>query len=235
MDHPTPTKTGSASSKPVERIFFPAHVPYYAQVASPDWAEAVFDRGLDPSGDLRWPEWDACDAQEYAAWCPRACGAVCVKMCVEALGGPVIPVMGWIRQGLALDGYEIKTSPEGVVTEIGWKHAALVQLIDSSGLHAAALPMDLSSIPIQLSNSRLIVASVSYEIGTDRPVTHRGGHLVVVTGAELREDRLRFLYVNNPSGRTPALRECARIPISRFSQAYSGRVIAVSDRPFRPA
>ncbi len=233
MDNQSSSKN-TVSPRAIERINFPSPVPFYAQTASPEWVEAVFDRGADPAGDPKWQEWDCRDAQEYAYWCPRACGPVCVKMCVEAFGRPVLPVMAWVRQGLALDGYQIQTSPDGRSSDVGWKHSALAQMIILNWLYAVACPMEVGEFLAQLSNHRLIITSVSYEIGTDRPITHSGGHLVVVTGAEFEGGVLNNLYIHNPSGRTPALRENARIPAQRFSEAYSGRSIVVSDRPFEP-
>jgi hypothetical protein len=221
----------SAKGPPVERIRYPFHIPYYAQVASPEWAEAVFDCGADPRGDPRWTEWAARDPEEYAHWCSRACGPVCVKMCVESMGGAVKPVMAWVRQGLVLEGYEVKPGADGQPVEIGWKHATLAGLIASAGFYAR--PMRIANLEMveHLSAGHLLIASVSYEIGTLRPVTQRGGHLVVVTGVDRQDGETTHFILHNPSGRTPALRENAAVPAGRFFQAYAGRAIVVSERP----
>jgi hypothetical protein len=220
----------SATGLSVERM----QVPYYAQVASPEWAEAVFDRGADPRGDPRWSEWAARDPEEYAYWCPRACGPVCVKMCVEALGGPVKPVMDWVRQGLEMDGYEVKIGADGQPVETGWKHKALAELIISNSYYARPLRIAKSEMALHLSMRVLVIASVSYELGTDRPVTQRGGHLVVVTGAEIdpQSGEIVSVYLHNPSGRTPALREDARISAERFFSGFSGRGIVVTGEAY---
>jgi hypothetical protein len=213
------------------QIRLPFTVPYYAQTASPEWAEAVFERGADPAMDPRWEEWGAADRAEYAAWCGRACGAVCVKMCVEALGGPRLPVMEWVRRGLALDGYATQTGPDGSRVEIGWVHAALVSLIESAGVYAAALRCEPADLCRFAAAGRPAIASVSYELGTALTVTRRGGHLVVVSGADLVHGQPGAYFVHNPSGRTPELRENARIDALRFSEAFSGRAIVVSRQP----
>lgn len=231
MEQANPSSGKTTNRSKLEKIRFPARIPYYAQVASPEWAGAVFDTGVDPGGDPRWAEWQARDAQEYAHWCSRACGAVCVKMCVEAFGGPVRPVMGWIREGMGLDGYEVKIGADGQAVEVGWKHAGLVALIAGVGLYARSMRIAIREIPAQLNQGRLIIASVSYELGTDREVTRRGGHLVVVTGAEVQGGHVTSISIHNPSGRTEELRENARIPARRFAQAYTGRGIIVSANP----
>jgi hypothetical protein len=230
MKHQGIPTTNSAKCPPVERIRLPFCVPYYAQVASPEWAERVFDRGVNPRGDPRWSEWAARDPDEYAYWCPRACGPVCVKMCVEALGGVVKPVMGWVRQGLDLDGYEIRQDVDGQPAEIGWRHAALAEIIASSGCFAQPMRIANGEILEHIYAGQMLIASVSYEIGTERPVTRRGGHLVVITGADIQAGETVHIVVQNPSGRRPELRENAMIPAGRFFQAYAGRAIVVSDR-----
>jgi hypothetical protein len=231
MDHQDISQNNPAKCPPVERIGLPFKVPYYAQVASPEWAEAVFDRGVDPRGEPHWGEWAACDPEEYAYWCPRACGPVCVKMCIEAMGGVVKPVMGWVRQGLEQDGYEIRQGMDGQPVEVGWRHAALAGLIASSGFFAQFMRIANDKILEYISAGQMLIASVSFEIGTQRPVTRQGGHLVVVTGADTQAGETVNFLIHNPSGRTQDLRENALIPAERFSQAYSGRAIVVSDRP----
>jgi hypothetical protein len=83
----------------LEIVRLPYPVPYYAQVASLELAEAIFNQGMDPAQDPRWAESGADTPQEYAYWVERACGVACLKMCVEALGGPVRSLVDWGRWG----------------------------------------------------------------------------------------------------------------------------------------
>ncbi|MBV5330914.1 hypothetical protein JZU69_00485 [bacterium] len=78
-----------------ETIRLPYPVPYYAQIASPELAESIFVQGMDPIHDPRWAESGAETPQEYAYWVERACGVACLKMCVEAVGGPTRPLVEW--------------------------------------------------------------------------------------------------------------------------------------------
>jgi len=212
----------------VTRIRLPYPVPYYPQVASPDLISAFFDERRDLATDPRWAESGALDPEEYALWAPRACGMACVKMVVEALGGPRRSIMDWVRLGTARSGYLIKqagaSEPE---EELGWSHQVLAELVRESGLSAEAGAYTPEQILEHLRAGRMSIASVSYELGTDRRITRRGGHLVVVTGANASGKVPLVFTIDNPSGRTDKLRENAKIPIHRFRRAYSGRAIVV--------
>ncbi len=210
----------------VVQVRLPYPVPYYAQVASPDLISAFFDEGRDLATDPRWAESGAQDPEEYALWAPRACGMACIKMVVEALGGPVRMLMDWVRLGTARSGYLLKKSgSSGPVVELGWSHATLAGLVRESGFSAETGTLTPEKILASLGKDRLVIASVSYELGTDRPITRKGGHLVVLTGASRSGFVPLTFLVHNPSGRTEDLRKYARIPIHRFRRAYAGRAI----------
>ncbi len=211
-----------------EALRLPYAVPYYAQVASPELASAIFVEGFDPARDPRWAESGAESPREYAWWVERACGVACLKMCVEALGGPRRSLVAWGRLGLEQGGYLVRTAPDGSQHEVGWVHGALAKLARAEGLHAQARAASLDDIAAELRRGRLVIASVSYEAGDDRlPITHRGGHLMVVVGAELSAGRPSAFWVNNPSGRRAELQAGARLGVERFAQAYSGRIIVI--------
>jgi hypothetical protein len=212
----------------MEWISLPYMVPYYAQVASPELATAIFIEGMDPVLDPRWAETGAETPAEYAYWVERACGVACLKMAVEALGGPVCSLVGWARLGLEQGGYLVRQEPDGSQREVGWVHAALAQMARDAGVQAEARAASLNEIVGELRRGRLVIASVSYEAGDDRlSITRQGGHLMVVRGAGLEDGRLKCLIVNNPSGRRAELQAGARLPAERFAEAYSGRVIVM--------
>jgi hypothetical protein len=210
-------------------IRLPYPVPYYAQVASPNLARAIFDEGLDARLDPRWRETGAETAEEYAYWSGRACGPACVKMCVEALGGESLSLMDWVRAGLSRGGYRIEKDSQGNPVEVGWLHRALAELVRSAGFQATPQPVTLDEFPRYLQENCLLIASVTYEIGqVAAPITHKGGHLVVVVGANLRGVVLEQIFVNNPSGRSEELRANACISAGRFQEGYSGRCIVIT-------
>jgi hypothetical protein len=136
--------------------------------------------------------------------------------------------MDWVRAGLECGGYLIQHDSNGGVIERGWVHSALAKLIRQQGFEAEPRALALDEFPARLLAQNLIIASVSFQVGTDLPITRKGGHLVVVTGADRSEGRLERLYVHNPSGRTAGMRVDAPIPAARFEAGYSGRVILVS-------
>jgi len=212
----------------MDTIRLPFSVPYYAQIASPELAEEIFTRGMDPVLDGRWAESGAATPQEYAYWVERACGVACLKMCVEALGGPRRTLLEWARMGVKRGGYLIRTDENGAAHEVGWVHSALAAMAADSGLQARAVAASLKEIAGYVREEKLVIASVSYEAGDDRlPITRKGGHLMVVVGADCTQDGPLAFYVNNPSGRRASLQAGARLPVERFGQAYSGRVIVV--------
>ncbi len=213
---------------PLTRIRLPFRVPYYAQVASPDWISRFFDDGVDPEQDPRWAESGAETSLEYAYWASRACGMACVKMVIEAFGGPSRSLMDWVRLGVKKNGYRIKTGSDGAARELGWSHETLKAMLDDCGLSAVCRKATIGELITSLLQNRLAIASVSYELGTHKPVTLCAGHLVVVTGADCQDETAVSIRIHNPSGRTRALREEAAIPAQRFAQAFSGRVILCS-------
>lgn len=212
----------------LETIRLPYPVPYYAQVASPELAESIFVHGMDPVKDPRWSESGAETPEEYAYWVERACGVACLKMCVEALGGPIRSLVDWAHLGVERGGYLVRQDAEGNPHEVGWIHSALTELARENGLTAEFHPASLEDILTFLRQGRIVIVSVSYEAGDDRlPITKQGGHLMVVIGAECMDGHPRAFYVNNPSGRRTELQAGARLSLERFAAAYSGRVIVI--------
>lgn len=212
----------------LEVIRLPYIVPYYAQIASPELAESIFVHGMDPIQDPRWAETGAETPGEYAYWVDRACGVACLKMCVEALGGPMRSLVDWARLGLERGGYLIHHNEDGSAHEVGWVHSVLAEMAQESGLTAKFHAASTEEILAYLRQGNMVIASVSYEAGDDRlPITKQGGHLMVVIGAECVDGRPYAFYVNNPSGRRPELQAGARLTLKRFAAAYSGRVIVV--------
>ncbi len=204
----------------------PYPVPYYAQIASPELAEAIFVQGFDPVLDPRWAESGAETPEEYAYWVERACGVACLKMCVEALGGEKISLMDWIRIGLEQGGYLVRYDESGASYEVGWVHSVLATMARTRGIRSEARAASLDDIISLLRQKNVVIASISYEAGDDHlSITKKGGHLAVVIGVEYDECGPLAFLINNPSGRRIELQAGARIPMERFAQAYSGRVI----------
>jgi hypothetical protein len=211
----------------LNEISLPYIVPYYSQVATPELAFQIFSHELSPWSDPNWGETGAETQEEYAYWVERSCGIACVKMCVEALGGPRLSMMDWIRRALAIGGYLEKVE-NGTRVELGWIHQALADLIEGEDISAYPAAATLDEISAHLQQQRLLIASVSYQLGTYEAITRKGGHLVVVKGAWCSLDTPAVphgLVIHNPSGRYLELQMDACIPADRFRAAYSGRVV----------
>jgi len=208
-----------------ETILFYPSAPYYSQIEDFEQIGDYLDRGKEFVNDPHWRKSGGPNKEAYAHWAARSCGVVCVKTCCETFGGPVLPLHQWIQAGLNLNGYLVKENDSGEAQEIGWKHAALAELLRQNGFSANPQSADLDDIAEALRYKKVVIASVSFEIGTNRPITGVGGHLVTILGAVLNESQIDHLILHNPSGRTPALREFARISKKRFNQAFSHRVI----------
>lgn len=152
---------------------------------------------------------------------------VCLKMAVEALGGPVRPLMAWIREGLARGAYKIRKYVTGEREEIGWVHDGLIAMMREQGLSADRGTGTVSDIQAALREDKLVIASVTYELGSLLPITRNSGHLVLVHGYQSDETGCTGLILNNPSGRSIEFQQDAVIPIERFRQGFSGRIIRV--------
>ena len=188
---------------------------------------------------LAWASYGASTPEEYAHWALRSCGVVCVKMAVEGLttGTPSGTVVDWVQAGLHIDGYITELRPTAdrpdKPVEKGWKHAALAQLAKAHGLRAELVSdLALDDLAAHARADRLVIASVSAELGEESaPITRSSGHLVLVLGVALDgAGAVQRVVVHNPSGRSRALQESARIDAARFAQGFSGRGIVVGRR-----
>jgi hypothetical protein len=215
-------------------VQFPRAVPYYCQIADQTNVADYLDKGKSILQDPFWQNTGAATQQEYAYWAVRSCGMVCVKMVVEALGGPRLPLQAWIERGLSLDAYLTEQRSEKATIEKGWLHAGLAQVMEQAGLRTEVKPVDMVGLYEDLAMGKLAIASVSHELGIEKEITHQGGHLVVVTGMLSNAGEISAVVIHNPSGRSAALQAGAGIPVKRFAEAFSGRVITVkkdSDSP----
>ncbi len=209
-----------------EPIRFPGYLPYYSQIGTLDLAEPIFSEKFDPIHDPGWRSLGADSPEQYAHWVMRACGIVCVKMCAEGFGKTRRTVHEWIRLGLKNNAYLIREE-NGKIEERGWIHKSLADLLNAEGLISQAMPASLPEICEFLRAGKLFIASVSYQLGTRFPVTFKGGHLVVVHGADVCDGVPEKVILHNPSGRYPELQANAVIPAERFLSAYTGRGILV--------
>lgn len=204
-------------------------VPYTCQFASPELVRDLIYKHLPLEQDPRWVDYGAGSPQEYAHWAMRSCGVVCVKMAVEGITGRQSgTVMDWVKAGLMLDGYSSVQRRDRPV-EVGWKHATLAHLAIEQGCQAGLVAnQTLDNLVEHIQSERLLIASVSSELGEDISPTRRNGHLVVVYALILSEQgAVESVVLHNPSGRTALFQSGAVIPADRFAAGFSGRGIIV--------
>jgi hypothetical protein len=207
-------------------------IPYTCQFASPELVRALINKQIPLEDDPRWADYGAASPQEYAHWAMRSCGVVCIKMAVEGITGkPHGKVMDWVKAGLSLDGYIADRRNDRPV-EVGWKHATLARLAAGHGCHAELVAdQTLADLARHIRAGRLLIASVTSELGEDAPLTRRNGHLVVVYGLTLDEQgAAQSVTLHNPSGRTAALQAGAIIAVERFAEGFSGRGIVIGPK-----
>ncbi|WP_220201253.1 C39 family peptidase [Reticulibacter mediterranei] len=212
------------------RYCFPRKIPYSAQFASPELIHSYGHEHFDARQDPRWREFGAEDVEEYCFWCSRSCAIACLKMCIETLTRSKQPLSMFelIQQGLAAGGYIIRHE-QGELVEFGWIYQPLVNIGQSYGLKGQVYKaLSIENICSLLLTGALVIASVSDEIGkrNDTPITHKGGHMVLVHGFEWSNQGCQTLLLHNSSGRFPELQENAVIPYDRFAAAFAGRGFA---------
>ena len=209
---------------------FPEKISYCSQYASPELIYAYSHENFDRRQDPRWREFGSQDIEEYCFWCSRSCAIVCLKMCIETLVRPQQPpsIFELVQQGLAAGGYIIRNE-RGYFVDFGWIYQPVVNVGASYGLKGQVYKtLSIEDICSLLLKGALVIASVSDEIGerNDTPITHKGGHLVLVHGFEWANGECQTLLLHNTSGRFPELQEGAVIPYDRFAAAFAGRGFA---------
>ncbi|MCC7450595.1 MAG: C39 family peptidase [Anaerolineae bacterium] len=202
-------------------------VPYVPQFASPDLIRAYIHDGLHGRDDPNWHTFGADDADTYTFWAHRACAIACVKMAVDAYGKTTPrPMWQWVEEGLSLGGYRVHDEA-GNFVDIGWYHAALVQLAERYGLRVRG--MGYASLPdvcLAIRDGWLVAAGVTPDLGERGPLRRYDGHFVLVYGFTWQAGRCVSVMLHNPSGRYPELQAGAVIPADRFRAAFAHRFIA---------
>lgn len=188
-------------------------VPYLSQFESAHLVAEFIAGTLPTTEDPRWAESGAADPEEYAFWAWRTCGLACLRMILAHRGLPVprtVPLAeectrsgGYVRHADHVDGliygpfadwiageFEIKAT---VQEDLGFEEIADM-------VHAGGLAM---------------LSVHTWIRWPDRTPDTRGGHLVLVTGAD--EGRL---LIHNPSGLPEVSQQYAPIDreaLGRFS------------------
>jgi hypothetical protein len=203
-------------------------VPYYSQWESPELVPRFLDGSLRAAEDPRWAASGARTPQEYEHWAEKVCGLACLRMILAARSLPVPPMMSLLERALEWRCYV----PDGdrvigliyqpFADWVGQEFAIRAQV-------AAELP--LATLAAAASPATPVIASVHGWIRNPAQVPpSRGGHLVLVTGADSETVRL-----HNPSGLPQVSQRDALIGIADFERFFAGRGLIIGDGASRPA
>lgn len=202
-------------------------IPFYGQFASPELIGDIIYHRSAAEDDPRWPEFGFAAADEYVYWAWRCCGPACLKSAVEALGGPLRSMAEWVKLGLERKGF-IFSEMVGPDKPSGWIHSALAGLAEDSGLTAGCMQeAGIKEISEFIKSSRLIIASVTPELGESTEITKKSGHLVLVHALSIVNNEVEAVCIHNPSGREKELQANAWIRAGRFLKGFSGRLIYI--------
>lgn len=193
--------------------------PYFGQWESAARIGDILSGALRAADDPLWPRSGAAGAEDYERWADHLCGVACLRMVLAARG--LVPPRAFdLARDLAIRGGYV-VQPDGSIRGLIYAPAAawLREVTRVTAEVRVDVPAD--SIPALVADGGLFIASVHPWIrrGAVEPPS-RGGHLVLVFGAE--DSVLRF---HNPSGDTDASQRDARLPVTDFARFYAARGI----------
>jgi hypothetical protein len=191
--------------------------PYFGQWESTERIGDILTGALPAGDDPLWPRSGAAGAADYARWADHLCGVACLRMAIAARG--IVPPRAFdlARALTHRGGYVVQ--PDGAIRGLIYA-PAVAWLREAHGI-AAEVRVDVAAdgIPALVGDGGLFIASVHPAIRwPDREPPSRGGHLVLVFGAQGGALRL-----NNPSGDTAASQRDAQVPLDRFARFFAGR------------
>jgi hypothetical protein len=195
-------------------------VPYFSQWESPELVPRFIDGSLRPADDPRWAASGARTPQEYGYWSTKVCGLACLKMILARRGLPVPPTMRLVQRALAWKAYV----PEGdrVAGLIYRPFAGWVG--EDFGIAAEVAPdLPLADLAGLASPGTPVIASVHKWVRwPHRNPPQRGGHLVLVTGADGGLVRL-----HNPSGIPGESQQDALVKAADFARFFARRGLII--------
>ena len=111
--------------------------------------------------------------------------------------------------------------------EIGWKHKGLIQIADRFNINGSLKLSSVNNICREIQQNHFVIASVSPQLGEKDTPIKNFGHLALVSGFKIKNNKIEGVFINNPSGREDNLREKTHIPIKRFEEGYNNRIIVL--------
>ena len=196
-------------------------VPYVCQWATPELAADLIAGRVTLADDVNWARSGARDRAEYIEWANHVCGMACLRMVLSHRDGEAPSLLELARRSLPYGAYVREGERIKGLIYAPFVDYVREQFALESEVRVGIEPEDL---PLVLSQRRYFIASVHPGIRQpSQTPPQRGGHLVLVTAAEV--DRVTF---HNPSGDSPATRQQVTLPLSSFGRFFAGRGIAIA-------
>lgn len=197
----------------------PEILPFFGQWETPDLIGAIITGACRAEDDPAWAQSGAESKADYARWADHLCGVACLRM---ALAARCITPPRARDLAQVLTGYGAYVEqPDGHIRGLIYA-PAITWLAEAHGVRAEIiLDRMAEDIPPLLADGGLFIASVHPAIRRPaEPAPGKGGHLVLVFGAEGG-----VLRLHNPSGHDAASQADARVPIADFTRFFAGRGI----------
>lgn len=202
------------------------NIPYFSQWESPELVEKIILGDiLEATKDPKWKNSGAINKQEYLNWSWNMCGMACLKMILSYKKFLTPPLVTLGKMALNEGCYRINNSSKVPGDYLdGLYHYPFLKFVEKKfGLIAqASQTLIIPEIVNQMGRGRLIIASVSPQIRSGKETFNKGGHLVVITGYDLKQ---KCLYINNPSGFYGQSQKNFKVTFKDFSKYFSNRGI----------
>jgi len=195
--------------------------PFIGQWESAARIAEILSGALRAEEDPLWARSGASSPAEYALWADHLCGVACLRMVLAARGIAVPPAFALRDEMVARGGYVV--GPGGAIR--GLVYAPAVAWLGEAHGIAAEVRVEVPAAEVAdvVAAGGMFIASVHPWLRwPEREPPARGGHLVLVFGAE--DGALRF---HNPSGDRAATQSDARLPVELFARFFAGRGIRI--------
>lgn len=199
------------------------NVPYLCQFASPELAKDILEGKINARDDPNWKVFGFKSREEQEFWAFRICGICCIKMILEFYDIKV-PIIKLVNEGVALNGFDFKN-------DSGWYHESLLQLANKYNFKGyVSKHLNIYDLANQIILKKFVIISVNPNIiRMDKNIVSKkkSGHLVLVTGFRIKNQKIIGFFINNPSGKEKTTQKNAFVPIDIFLNAYGERGIVI--------
>ena len=197
----------------------PITPPYFGQWETPALIGDIITGACRAEDDPAWAASGAESPAEYALWADHLCGVACLRMALAARG-ITPPRARELARILTRYGAYVE-QPDGFIRGLIYA-PAITWLAEAHAIPAEIiLEREAQDISPLLAHGGLFIASVHPAIRRPaEPAPGKGGHLVLVFGAE--DGALRL---HNPSGHDAPSQCDARVALTDFARFFAGRGI----------